>query len=63
MNNNNGENYDILLTRFLKDVIINFKRFNYVINLFISLVAHALELTIIFMLKSDIWLVIVIKEY
>jgi len=34
MNNNNGEHYDILLTRFLKDVIINFKRFNYVINIF-----------------------------
>ena len=34
MNNNNGENYDILLTRFLKDVIINFKRFKYVINIF-----------------------------
>jgi len=34
MNNNNGEHYDILLTRFLKDVIINFKRFKYVINIF-----------------------------
>ena len=34
MNNNNGENYDILLTRFLKDVISNFKRFKYVINIF-----------------------------